>query len=417
MRKVPSSIQIDLADLFQEQYQVGDHCLRVPTESFNYVQGKSSKGKKVQIPSWVSLDGWRYTLLENFPNASGDVLFHPGAHGCVAAYVASEFVQGLPLKFALKCVNYGQQNKKGSPWVCEWRIHQFLKSHVSSDSDSFVQCYAAVKAQVQKVSQVYFALELMDTDLFTIIETSQTVPNFGRWILNCLYKTSRSLLELHRAGIIYCDLKPENVLVSMDSEGPIKFGDFDRSSIPVLNVGVVGGTKGYYSPERLLDPSVHTLADDAWALGVLILIAATKAASPYLGCTKESIAKFSPSNYLKRHQQCNWSDDVVERIGFLCDRLLQIDPSQRLTLPYVVDELWGTLSQMTEVPVLFYQDDDSFILPSEASDGSSAVTMIASPRHSKYSFKREYSGDDYPTSKAARTKCDLNSTWYSLLTF
>ena len=77
---------------------------------------------------------------------------------------------------------------------------------------------------------------------------------------------------LHENGIIYRDLKPENVLVGLN--GKCKLGDFGFAK--KLSVGEKAftfcGTPGYVAPEIVLSKG-YGLAIDWWALGVLTFIA------------------------------------------------------------------------------------------------------------------------------------------------
>jgi hypothetical protein len=89
----------------------------------------------------------------------------------------------------------------------------------------------------------------------------------------CFYAAQLVLAlgHLHRHGIVYRDLKPENVL--LDADGHVRLADFGLSK-----EGVTGSTEGaksfcgtpeYLAPE-ILDRKGHGTAVDWWSLGMLI---------------------------------------------------------------------------------------------------------------------------------------------------
>ncbi|CAH8642177.1 unnamed protein product [Schistosoma rodhaini] len=114
---------------------------------------------------------------------------------------------------------------------------------------------------------VYMLLEAcLGGELWTILRDSHHLEE--RTTRFCLACCIEALDYLHRHGIVYRDLKPENMLVT--SKGYIKLCDFGFAKY--IGIGqktwTFCGTPEYVAPEVILNQG-HDFAADYWSLGIL----------------------------------------------------------------------------------------------------------------------------------------------------
>ncbi|WP_227982262.1 serine/threonine-protein kinase [Nocardia spumae] len=88
---------------------------------------------------------------------------------------------------------------------------------------------------------------------------------------------ARALLDVHAAGVVHRDLKPSNVLLTVDGPRLIDFGIAravdDGTSL--TGTGQVIGSPGYMAPEHISGRSPVGPAADIFALGGVLVYAAT----------------------------------------------------------------------------------------------------------------------------------------------
>lgn len=124
---------------------------------------------------------------------------------------------------------------------------------------------------------------------------------------------------LHRNGIIYRDLKPENVLIGED--GHIKLTDFGNSKTDIDDINSTAytmcGTTKYLAPE-IIKSQGYNKAVDYWSLGVLSYEMIT-GISPFDSDNKEVVYKKILSKELNLKGLLSFmASDVI-------DKLLTID--------------------------------------------------------------------------------------------
>mmetsp|Transcript_3173 Transcript_3173/g.3906 ORF Transcript_3173/g.3906 Transcript_3173/m.3906 type:complete len:217 (+) Transcript_3173:231-881(+) len=120
-------------------------------------------------------------------------------------------------------------------------------------------------------NEIYVVLELMETDLGSIIKSDQELSLDH--IKFFMYQLLRGIKYIHSAGILHRDLKPRNLLV--DSNCDLKICDFglSRADIPELyeagSMTDYVSTRWYRAPELLLGSEDYTKSVDMWAVGCI----------------------------------------------------------------------------------------------------------------------------------------------------
>ncbi|KAG6761122.1 hypothetical protein POTOM_034317 [Populus tomentosa] len=121
----------------------------------------------------------------------------------------------------------------------------------------------------REFTDVYIAMELMDTDLHQIIRSNQGLSE--EHCQYFLYQILRGLKYIHSANIIHRDLKPSNLLLNANCD--LKICDFGlarpTSENEFMTEYVV--TRWYRAPELLLNSSDYTAAIDVWSVGCIFM--------------------------------------------------------------------------------------------------------------------------------------------------
>ncbi|CAO3567024.1 unnamed protein product [Mortierella alpina] len=97
---------------------------------------------------------------------------------------------------------------------------------------------------------------------------------------------SLGLAYLHFQGIIHCDIKSSNILLTEHQEARIcDFGLATRAG-----ESGIGGTLQWMAPELLQDPPQYTSKSDVYALGMVMWEMASESTKPYRGHTPDGTA-------------------------------------------------------------------------------------------------------------------------------
>jgi serine/threonine-protein kinase len=119
--------------------------------------------------------------------------------------------------------------------------------------------------------RLYIVMEYVSgTDLKTMMRRQGPLPI--RRAVSLMVKIARGVGYAHRAGLVHCDLKPQNILVTTD--GGAKITDFGISRAlasisPDERVDVVWGSPQYFAPEQAAG-GPPSPSSDVYSLGVIL---------------------------------------------------------------------------------------------------------------------------------------------------
>uniref|UniRef100_A0A8C8E446 cGMP-dependent protein kinase n=1 Tax=Oryzias sinensis TaxID=183150 RepID=A0A8C8E446_9TELE len=140
----------------------------------------------------------------------------------------------------------------------------------------------------------------------------------------CIGCVTEAFEYLHRKGVLYRDLKPENLL--LDMEGYVKLVDFGfaKKIRSGQKTWTFCGTPEYVAPEIILNKG-HNFSVDFWALGILVFELLT-GSPPFSGSDQMTIYTF----ILKGIEKMDFPKIISKRPEDLIRKLCRRNPSERL---------------------------------------------------------------------------------------
>nr|XP_055055886.1 cGMP-dependent protein kinase 2 isoform X2 [Misgurnus anguillicaudatus] len=224
-------------------------------------------------------------------------------------------VRNENVTFALKCIKKRHivDNRQ------EEHIYSERKILLETNSPFIVKMYCTFKDN----KYVYMLLEAcLGGEIWSLLRDRGSFDEYtAKFCVGCV---TEAFDYLHNNGIIYRDLKPENLM--LDAEGYVKLVDFGFAK--KLKCGqktwTFCGTPEYVAPEIILNRG-HGLSVDFWSLGILIFELLT-GSPPFTGSDQMIIYTF----ILKGIEKMDFPKKITKRPGDLIRKLCRQNPSERV---------------------------------------------------------------------------------------
>lgn len=315
-----------------------------------------SRSGKFYIPSYIKINKKKYNIISDL----SDIESLPrGGFGLVIFY------KYRYKKVAVKFINITRlQAVKGSSSVKKAKKEVDLLEQLKNDFKNNKECKNSV---VNYIGYDYFSvnqdkyllilLDKMDMDLSDYLIEIQEEKTKLSVAKKIMFQITKSIQCLHSIGIIYNDMKPDNVLINKKNANS-KLTDFncilklEEEGYEEHSKSYTGCSTGSYrSPEQVDTAVSYDIKADSWQLGILFLCILQKSPRSFISILSKKynterdyfIENITPRIVDKELEICkkNYSelDDEKEYIEmkYLIQGLLAKDTSQRLSINEVIN--------------------------------------------------------------------------------
>lgn len=172
----------------------------------------------------------------------------------------------------------------------------------------------------------------------------------------------------HRAGLVHCDIKPQNMLVT--SDGRIKITDFGiaralASIQPGETTDVVWGSPQYYSPEQAAGEH-PTPASDVYSIGI-VLFEMLAGRLPFVASSQQQLAMMHLREEPPRLSLFN--PNIPDTLELIVHKVLAKEPAAR----------YRTADQLGRILIAFRQEGEGHTGPLSASTPPAGVPVAQRP--------------------------------------
>ena len=213
--------------------------------------------------------------------------------------------------------------------------------------------------------------------LFELLRSSRRVSEDGT--ADIISSIASALNAIHAVGIIHCDLKLENVMLTKECD--IKIIDFggaiDLATVKYVNRAGSVGTPGYISPERLQNKAAGPPAD-VFSLGIIcyqLLVGTHPFSTHDAKLTVESTQKYDTKLDSKRWNTI--SSEAKEVVKGMMER----DPTKRMTLDQVLAHTWLTPTLLPLATLKTIELDTKSSKTIDFNNNSTCVALMPSGKY------------------------------------